>query len=133
MNKIIKTKDEWKKELDPETYHVTREKGTEQAFSGEYNLNHENGIYKCSNCGLELFRSKEKYDSGSGWPSFWKPLAEDRVEFHEDVTFGMKRVEIDCARCGAHLGHVFEDGPIEETGQRYCINSLSLNFEKDKG
>lgn len=130
MQKIDKTNEEWKNELDEETYHITREKGTEAPFSGKYNLNHEDGIYKCSNCGLELFRSDEKYDSGSGWPSFWKPLAEDRVEYHDDNQFGVTRTEITCARCGAHLGHVFDDGPSDKTGQRFCVNSISLNFDK---
>lgn len=132
MQKITKSNEEWKNELDDETYHVTREKGTEAPFTGKYYLNHDDGIYKCSNCGLEVFRSDEKYDSGSGWPSFWKPLAEDRVEFNEDNEFGMKRTEVVCARCGAHLGHVFDDGPTGEgqTGQRFCMNSVSLNFAK---
>lgn len=127
--KIIKSNEEWKKILTPEVYKITRERGTEAPFSGKYYLNHEEGTYFCTNCESELFKSDSKYDSGCGWPSFFKPLAEDRVEYKEDLSHGMNRIEVLCSNCGAHLGHVFNDGP-EPTGQRYCINSLSLEFKK---
>ena len=106
-----------------------REKGTERAFSGPFNDNHEDGIYHCAACNAPLFTSDKKFESGSGWPSFWNPVSPDAIEAHEDRSFGMRRVEVMCSRCGAHLGHVFPDGP-KPTGQRYCINGTSLGFSK---
>ena len=127
--KIQKSESEWRAELTPEQYHVTREKGTERAFSGEYHKTKDKGVYRCRCCGQELFQSDTKYESGTGWPSFWQPAAEDAVELHTDRTYGMARTEVTCSRCNAHLGHVFEDGP-KPTGLRYCMNSASLKLEK---
>ena len=126
--KIRKPEDEWRRELTPEQYHVLREKGTERPFTGALVNNHADGFYHCAACDAPLFKSDTKFQSGSGWPSFFDPLTKDAVELHEDRTFGMKRVEVTCARCGGHLGHVFPDGP-GPTGQRYCINSASLKFD----
>jgi peptide-methionine (R)-S-oxide reductase len=119
---------ELKARLSPLEYHVTREKGTERAFTGKYYHHKEQGTYTCAVCGATLFSSATKYDSGSGWPSFWLPLAGEHVRTHRDVSHGMVRIEVTCAKCGSHLGHVFEDGP-EPSGLRYCINSVSLGFD----
>ena len=129
-NKIVKSDTEWKTQLDPEQYQVTRKKATEPPFSGKYWDLHDQGVFRCVCCGTELFSSGAKFESGSGWPSFWAPIAEDRVREESDSTFGMKRTEILCSACDAHLGHVFEDGP-KPTGLRYCVNSASLDFVKD--
>jgi peptide-methionine (R)-S-oxide reductase len=127
MEQINLSESEWRKRLTAEQFHVLREAGTEPAFSGRYNNNKADGIYRCAACQLELFDSADKYDSGSGWPSFTQPIEGDRVTEHPDATHGMRRVEVRCARCDGHLGHVFPDGP-QPTGLRYCMNSVSLDF-----
>ena len=124
-----KSEDFWKQKLTASQYHVAREKGTEAPFTGEYVDNHTDGIYRCVACGQELFASDTKFESGSGWPSFTDPVNRNHVELHEDVNFGMKRIEVTCNNCGSHLGHVFDDGPADKGGQRFCINSVSLDFK----
>lgn len=128
IDKVVKSNEEWKKELDPETYYITREKGTERAFTGRYYKFDKDGIYHCSNCGNPLFKSEHKYESGSGWPSFYSVYNENSVKEIRDDSHGMIRTEVVCQRCDAHLGHIFEDGP-KPTGLRYCVNSPSLKFE----
>jgi peptide-methionine (R)-S-oxide reductase len=130
MDKILKTEDEWRKDLTPLQYTILREKGTEPPFTGKYVDHHDEGVYTCAACGQQLFSSDTKFDSGSGWPSFTNPVNLEHVELREDNEYGMNRMEVVCKRCGSHLGHVFEDGPQDKGGKRYCINSCSLNFLK---
>ena len=131
MEKIDKSEEEWRKQLTPEQYRVMREKGTERPFTGEYEKTKEKGMYVCAGCGNPLFSSDTKYESGSGWPSFYEPLTEASVRTEEDGSMFMKRTEVLCSRCDAHLGHVFDDGP-QPTGERYCMNSVSLKLQKNE-
>jgi len=130
-NEITKDKEQWKKKLTPEQYEICFNHGTEPPFSGKYHDSKEKGVYKCTCCGVDLFSSETKFDSGTGWPSFWKPHDEDNISYEEDKSFGASRTEVNCKKCGAHLGHVFDDGP-KPTNMRYCINSVSLNLKKDE-
>lgn len=127
--KVVKTEKEWKEQLTPEQYHVTREKGTERAFTGKYYNSKEEGVYQCVCCGTDLFSSDTKYDSGTGWPSFWEPINEENVKTESDNSWFMRRTEVLCSVCDAHLGHVFDDGPAP-THQRFCMNSAALNLVK---
>jgi peptide-methionine (R)-S-oxide reductase len=128
MEKIRKSEEQWQAELDPSRFAILRQAATEPPWSGELLVNHEDGVYHCGACNAPLFRSDAKFESGSGWPSFFQPVSDDAVELEEDNSHGMRRIEVRCAACDSHLGHVFPDGP-NPTGQRYCINSLALDFE----
>ena len=130
IERIVKSENEWKAELTPQQYYILREQGTEYAFTGKYWDNKEKGVYTCAACGLPLFGSETKFKSGTGWPSYYQPITPENVETETDRSYGMARVEVHCARCGGHLGHIFNDGP-QPTGLRYCINSASLGFKKE--
>lgn len=133
MTEKVKHSDaEWRERLSPEQYHILREAGTERAFTGKYESNKAEGTYKCAGCGMPLFSSQTKYASGSGWPSYYEPIEADAVDEHSDVSHGMERIEVRCAACEGHLGHVFPDGP-QPTGLRYCINSAALEFDPEQG
>jgi peptide-methionine (R)-S-oxide reductase len=132
-DKVAKSDSEWRQTLSAEQYRILRQKGTERAFTGKYWNNHDDGTYTCAGCGQTLFTSDTKFDSGCGWPSFYQAMDKTAVEFHDDYSFGMRRVEVTCRRCGGHLGHVFDDGPKDKTGLRYCINSASIEFKKSGG
>ncbi|MBC7708217.1 peptide-methionine (R)-S-oxide reductase MsrB [Polaromonas sp.] len=134
MNEDMKQKSDeyWKATLTPEQYNVMRQKGTEPAFTGKYVDNHADGIYRCAACGQELFASTTKFESHSGWPSFTDPINRQHVELQDDSSLGMQRTEVSCANCGAHLGHVFDDGPVDTGGERFCINSVTLDFSPEK-
>jgi peptide-methionine (R)-S-oxide reductase len=131
MERLDLSETEWRARLSPEQYHVLREAGTERAFAGDLNFNHATGHYDCAGCGNPLFESTRKFDSGSGWPSFTAPISPDVVTEHVDTAHGMRRVEIRCSKCDGHLGHVFDDGPRDDTGLRYCMNSVALSFKGD--
>lgn len=130
MTKITKSEEQWKRELTPEQYRVMRERGTEVPFTGEYVHMDEGGMYRCAACGVELFTSDTKFDSGTGWPSFTDPVNRENVILSDDLSDGQHRIEVTCARCGSHLGHVFDDGPADRGGKRYCINSRALKFQE---
>ena len=129
--KVQKSDEEWRRQLTPAQYEVLRQKGTEPPFTGKYAHSKDKGVYRCAACGAPLFESKTKFESGTGWPSFYQPIADEAVELEQDHSYGMMRTEVECASCGGHLGHVFEDGP-DPTGLRYCINSASLDLEPTK-
>lgn len=132
MEKVTKTEQEWRQQLSEYQYHILREAGTERPFTGEYVDTEGDGMYVCAACGNNLFSSDVKFHSGSGWPSFWDVISEGNIELRDDNSYGMRRVEIICARCDSHLGHLFEDGPRDKTGLRYCINSASLDFKSEQ-